>query len=133
MLFQGSLHEKHLSIATCKWWCFQLYVGLEKASHVSNGWAKWRSFKEPCQKGVVDLTFLKGSTKSHGVLGLDASLPNKRWVLKPHLGRKGEIELTFVCVVVLLFFRGRRRAPGVLGSFWFGVWVTCSRAPEAFG
>ena len=38
----------HLNIATCKWFCFQLYFGLETASHVSNGKATWRSSKEPC-------------------------------------------------------------------------------------
>ena len=30
----------------CKWWCPVILVF--KKPHVSTGWAKWRSFKEPC-------------------------------------------------------------------------------------
>ena len=36
----------HLNIATCKWWCFQLYFGVEKATCFK--WWQHVSFKEPC-------------------------------------------------------------------------------------
>ena len=42
---QGSLHEQHKNIATCKWWFPFILV---KKPHVSNGGNMEISFKEPC-------------------------------------------------------------------------------------